>query len=129
MTLDVLILGGANCLMSSALHELLRMDEQIGEVVLVDSQEEALHQLEQRTCVLMVVVVTYPIARFLSKLHRLGPGSPKTLLIFDATDKFALSHVSKFSVDGLITINSTYQEFRLAIRTIVARKMKYISPN
>jgi len=126
---DALIVGTSNCLMRTAICELLMKEVFSGKVLQVDDAEQAFATLAHERFALTIIFVAHPITALLPKLARLCEANTKVLLIFDSNGKFVVNYFFKYSVDGFISTTSTYQELKLAIVTVCSKNQKYVSPS
>jgi DNA-binding NarL/FixJ family response regulator len=124
-----LMVGSSNCLLRTAIAELLMKEALSKKVLQVDSPEEALKALDREQFLIAVVFVSHPITALLSRLVRLSDFKTKVLLVLNANDKFPMHYFSKYPIDGLISTDASYQEFKSAIRTVNLKNQKYVSPS
>lgn len=124
-----LIVGTSNCLMRTAVSELLMREVFLDKVLQVEDAEQALTALARERFALTIVFISFPITAFLPKLARLHEASNKMLLVFDMEGKFGAHHFFNYSIDGIISTTSTYQEFKETIVTVCSKNQKYVSPS
>lgn len=118
-----------NALLATSLAALLTAEENIGKLDLADDYEHAVRLIDEKSYSLVICFAFYPLQSLAAKLGKFRERTCSVLLIIDARDRFAISNLSRFQADGLISTGSPYNEFKIAIHTITSRCQRYISPH
>lgn len=130
---NVLFIANSNFLQCSALAELLATDVTLQNI---DDKNIAIRSFPdiEQTCRfdqrydLVIVFTICPVSTLPALISRIRGSDTKVLLVLDASDEFAIHHLTRIAVDGIVSAAEAVSEFRQAVRTLVLDGKKYISP-